>query len=199
ALLGVGTIKICDFDNINLTNLNRQFLHDREHLGMNRAQSAKIAVNRVNSHVNVFPYTGKLTRENVFELVADSAVIFDMFDGPMDKFILSQCAVVKQIPHVMIAMSDLNAYTVVFHTPHTPCYHCIFDKKKLETIIAGMQNNVESYSKNPLAVASPSLFTSTGTAVNEAIKILLGFHRPAYNKFFYFNQGGAAPDLRYTG
>jgi amino acid adenylation domain-containing protein len=198
ALAGFGTIKVCDFDEVELSNLNRQFLHDGERLGMNKALSARMTIEKTNPHVKVIPYTRKLTRENVFEMVGDADIIFDMFDGPADKFVLSECAVAKGIPHVIISMTDINAYTAVLHTPETPCFHCIFDRKKLETIVTGMQNYVENYSKNPLPVVATSLFVSTGTAVNEALKVLLGFNEPAYNKFFYFNQRGKEENLVYT-
>jgi amino acid adenylation domain-containing protein len=198
ALLGVGTIKVCDYDEIELSNLNRQFLHEEERIGMNKALSAQITVNKVNPNVTVIPIKEKLTHENVFELVGDSDIIFDMFDGLADKFILSECAVAKQIPHIIISMADLNAYSAVLHPPHTPCYHCIFSKEKLDTITAGMKNVVENYSKNPLAVAATSLFISTGTAINEALKLLMGMDEPAYNKFFYFNQRGDNENLRFT-
>ncbi len=198
ALMGLGTIRICDFDEVELSNLNRQFLHNEERLGMKKALSAQIDVRKTNPHVNVIPITQKLTRENVGELVGDSEIIFDMFDGPADKFILSEYAVARGIPHVIISMTDINAYTAVLHTPRTPCYHCIFDKKKLDTIVVGMQSHIENYSKNPLPVVATSLFISTGIAVNEALKILLGFKNPAYNKFFYFNQRGEEENLVYT-
>jgi non-ribosomal peptide synthetase component F/molybdopterin/thiamine biosynthesis adenylyltransferase/acyl carrier protein len=198
ALAGFGTIKICDFDEVELSNLNRQFIHDHERLGMNKALSARMTVSKTNPHVKVIPCIQKLTRDNVFEIVGDADIIFDMFDGPADKFVLSECAVVKGIPHVIISMTDINAYTTVCHAPHTPCYHCIFDREKLETIVSGMQNYVENYSKNPLPVVATSLFISTGTAVNEALKILLGFKKPAYNKFFYFNQRGEEENLVFT-
>ena len=191
ALTGFGTIIICDNDKVELSNLNRQFLHDESRIGMSKALSAKMTVNRINPHVNVVPVTEKLTRENVFELVGDSAVIFDMFDGLADKFILSECAAVKGIPHIVSAMTDISSYAAVFQPPKTPCFHCIFDKTKLEELVSGMQRTVEKYEKNPLPVAAPSLFLSTGFAVNEAIKIILGLKNPAYNRYFFFNQGGS--------
>jgi amino acid adenylation domain-containing protein len=198
ALAGIGTIKVCDFDEVELSNLNRQFLHNEERLGMNKALSAQATVSKINPHVKVIPYIEKLTRDNVFELVGNADIIFDMFDGPADKFILSECAVAKGIPHIIISMTDINAYTAVCHTPQTPCYYCLFDRKKLETIVSGMQNYIENYSRNPLPVVATSLFISTGIAVNEALKILLRFKKPAYNKFFYFNQRGEEENLVYT-
>jgi len=190
ALIGLGTIIVCDSDIVELSNLNRQFLHDESRLGMNKALSAKMTVNRINPHVNVITHTEKLTRENVFDLVGDASVIFDMLDDQMDKFILSECAVVKGIPHVISAMIDINSYSAIFHTPYSACFHCIFNKDKLDVLIRGMKNVIDGYKKNPLAVVSSSLFTSTGFAVNEAIKVILGFKNPSYNRFFYFNQSG---------
>jgi len=190
ALAGFGTIKVCDFDVVELSNLNRQFLHDETRIGMNKALSAKMTIERINPNVTVIPITQKLTRENVFELTGDSDIIFDMFDGQEDKFILSECAAVKGIPHIISAMTDINGYAAVFHTPHTPCFHCLFDKKKLEELIEGMSHVLEKYEKNPLPVVATSLFMSTGFAVNEAIKIVLSFENPAYNKFLFFNQRG---------
>jgi amino acid adenylation domain-containing protein len=190
ALTGFGTILICDYDKVELSNLNRQFLHDESRIGMNKALSAKKTIKKVNPHVTVIPITEKLTEENVFELVGDSAVIFDMFDDPADKFILSQCAAARGIPHIIAAMTDISSYAAVFHPPHTPCFHCLFDKARLEALVSGMKSSIEGYEKNPLPVAAASLFVGTGFAVNEAIKILKESKNPAYNKFFFFNQGG---------
>ena len=55
-----------------------------------------------------------------------------------------------------------------------------------------MRQYVDKYEKNPLPVVATSLFMSTGFAVNEAIKIVLGFENPAYNRFMFFNQRGTA-------
>jgi len=191
ALTGFGTIIVCDCDVVELSNLNRQFLHDETRIGMNKALSAKMTIEQVNPNITVIPITEKLTSENVFELVGNASIIFDMFDGVQDKFILSQCAMVKKIPHIISAMTDINSYSAVFFPHETPCYHCIFDRKKLKDVIEGMSQYMNKYEKNPLPVAATSLFISTSFAVNEAIKIVLGFENPAYNKFMFFNQRGS--------
>ncbi|GEM_PF-4741361 len=190
ALAGFGKIIVCDFDEVELSNLNRQFMHDESRIGMNKALSTKETLLKVNPNVEVVPIMEKLTRNNVMELVGDSAIIFDMFDGVQDKFILSECAVTKGIPHIISAMTDINAYSAIFHTPYTPCYHCVFDRDRLYALVDGMKRVDESYKKNPLAVVSSSLFVSTGLAVTESLKIVLGLGVPAYNKFFYYNSKG---------
>jgi amino acid adenylation domain-containing protein/non-ribosomal peptide synthase protein (TIGR01720 family) len=191
ALAGVGTIRVCDFDEVELSNLNRQFLHDESRIGMKKALSAQETIRRVNPNVKVIPITEKLTRENVARLVGDADMIFDMFDDMGAKFILSECAVAKNIPHVIAAMTDINGYCAVFHPPKTPCFHCVFDRVKLETLIEGMRQLSDDYSKNPLAVVSSSLFTSSGFIVTSALKMLLDLENPPYNRFFLFNLTGS--------
>ena len=192
ALAGFGTIIVCDFDEVELSNLNRQVLHDESRIDMNKAVSAAKSIRRINPNVRVICYTEKITRENIHQMVGDAEVIFDNVDDMEAKFVLSQCAVEKGIPHVISSMIDMNAYAAIFHTPHTPCFHCLYDRGVLKEM-AELKALVEDYHKNPNPVVSPPLFLSTGFAVNEVIKILLGFdkEKSAYNKYFVFNQRGA--------
>ena len=198
ALLGIGTIIICDHDDVELSNLNRQVLHDESRIGMNKALSAKISVQKINPHVNVIAYPHQLNQENVYEMVGPAEIIFDNVDDMEAKFLLSQCAAAKQIPHIISSMIDLSSYAAIFYPPQTPCFHCLYDRQVL-TEIEELKNRVKNYQKKPNPVATPSLFQSTGFAVNEAVKILLGFGTPAYNKYFFFNQRGSQDITRADG
>ncbi len=191
ALCGFGTIIICDYDTVELSNLNRQSLHDESRIGMNKALSAQMTVERMNPHVKVIPLQEKITMDNVFDLVGEAEIIFDNVDSLETKSCLSQCAVTKGIPHIISSMIHINSYACIFHTPYTPCFHCLYDKKKIEDI-SKAQALDGNYKVIPNSVASPALYLSTGFAVNEAVKILLGFGKPAYNKYIHFNQYGSA-------
>ncbi len=186
ALLGVGTIIICDFDNIELSNLNRQVLHDESRIGINKAESAALSVQRINPNVNVIVRKEKIDKDTVFDLVSNSAIIFDNVDSIDAKFALSECAVAKRIPHVLSSMIERSSYAVIFHTPYTPCFHCCYDKNKLD-VVRELRKEDSGWNKVANCVASPALFLSAGFAVNEAIKIVLGFENPSYNKYFFFN------------
>lgn len=189
ALAGIGTIVVCDFDEVELSNLNRQFLHDESRIGMNKAESATMTIQRLNPHIRSVALKEKINRKNVTDLVGDAAVIFDMLDDLEGKFILSECAVSRGIPHVVAAMTEISSYAAVLHSPLTPCFHCLFDKTKFQELNR-LRNQVRELKENPLHVVASSLFVGTGFAVTEVIKILLDFENPAYNKFFFFNQKG---------
>ncbi len=198
ALCGFGTIIICDYDSIELSNLNRQSLHDESRIGMNKALSAKMTVERLNPNINVIPRQEKITRENVFELVGDAEIIFDNVDSLEAKTYLSECAVAKGIPHIISSMIHINAYACIFHTPHTPCFHCLYDRGKIEDIVKA-KTLTRHYEVIPNSVASPALHLSTGFVVNEAVKILLGMGKPAYNKYIHFNQYGSPGVIHTNG
>ena len=196
ALLGVGTIIVCDFDRLELSNLNRQVLHDESRLGMNKAESAALTIKRINPHVNVIVRTEKITKENVFELVGESAVIFDNVDDLEAKFVLSECAVAKGIPQVISSMIERSSYAAILHTPYTPCFHCLYDRRQL-ALVRELRSESSGWQKVVNPVAAPALFTSAGFACNEALKIILGFENCAYNKYFFFDQQ-ASPTLAQT-
>jgi molybdopterin/thiamine biosynthesis adenylyltransferase len=65
AASGVGKITICDFDSVDLSNLQRQIIHEENSIGLNKAESAKIALNRINSDINVVAIKKQLNIDEV--------------------------------------------------------------------------------------------------------------------------------------
>ena len=53
---GFGKITLVDDDQVDLTNLQRQILHTTDRIGMNKAQSGKIALGQINPTVDVVAY-----------------------------------------------------------------------------------------------------------------------------------------------
>jgi len=196
ALLGVGTIRICDFDTVEISNLNRQFIHcvsDSDKIGINKAKSAACTVKNINPHVNVEIFQERIDASNVDEIVGDSSILFDSVDHIPSKFVLSASAVRKNIPHLFYGMMDINAFFMAFNPPTTPCFHCLYDSTKVEAL-QSLSSKIGMMKKKETPVACPPLFISTGFAVNEALKYLLGHAPPLHNKFYLFLQK-ATPEI----
>lgn len=70
AVAGIGVIRICDFDSPQLSNLNRQFLHDESRIGMNKAESAKLSLSRLNPHVHIEAITGTIQAVEAIKYLA---------------------------------------------------------------------------------------------------------------------------------
>ena len=61
ALAGVGTIGIVEFDTVDITNLQRQLLHQTEDIGKSKLQSAIESLHSYNPHVTVVPHNAPMT------------------------------------------------------------------------------------------------------------------------------------------
>ena len=128
AVAGIGNIRICDFDSPDWSNLNRQILHDHTRIGMNKAVSAKMTLERLNQDITVTAITDKIVEENVDVLVGDSDIILDCMDNFPTRFILNECAIRKKIPLVYGSIWGIDGRLSFIQSPETPCLRCIFSE-----------------------------------------------------------------------
>ena len=203
ALLGIGKIKLCDFDTVAVSNLNRQFIHctsDESRVGMPKVFSAKKTIGFINPYVEVEIFHKKITVDNIDEMVGDADIIFDSVDSFPVKFILSESAIRKSIPHLFYGMADINSFVGLFYPPYSPCFHCLFDAAKV-----GKLSYIERFFKKtatmspPTPVCCSTLFSSAGFAMTEALKLMLNLGEPMYKKFFLFLQKGTENQFQAKG
>lgn len=126
AVAGVGRLVICDFDSPELSNLNRQILHNDSRIGVNKAESAKMTLTQLNPDIEVEAITTRIEPENVDELVGDSAIIVDCMDNFPTRFVLNECARRKGIPFVHASVWGLEGRLTFIQSPETPCLQCLF-------------------------------------------------------------------------
>ncbi len=128
ALAGVGQIRICDFDTVEKSNLNRQFLHAEQSVGTSKAESARKTLSSINSQIRVEAISDKITDKNVDDIVGDAQLIVDCLDNFIGRYALNQCAMRKNIPMVHGAVWGLEGRLTFLYPPATPCLRCIFPK-----------------------------------------------------------------------
>ncbi len=165
AACGVGTLRVCDCGEPELSNLNRQILHDDSRIGINKAVSARQTLNRLNPHVNVIALPEPIADESIAGLAGDATLIVDCLDNFEARHVLNRYAVSRGIPLVHGAIHGLNGQVSVFHTPHTPCLACIFPPEVPREIF-------------PVAGFTPGVIGVL--QATETIKILLGIGSPLY-------------------
>ncbi len=71
AAAGVGTIRLCDFGCVEISNLNRQILYTEADIGKEKALQAAGALRRVNPHVLIEPLFEKIDDASIERLAGE--------------------------------------------------------------------------------------------------------------------------------
>lgn len=122
---GVGRLRICDFDSPELSNLNRQILHNPSRIGTNKAISARQTLQAMSSVVEVTALPEKITPDTVDRLVGDAALIVDCMDNFETRFVLNACALRRRIPLVYGSIRGMEGRLGVFQPGKTACLQCL--------------------------------------------------------------------------
>ena len=126
AAAGVGTLRICDCGEPELSNLNRQVLHSDKDIGKSKVTSARETLAQVNPHVAVEALSEKIVKDNVAELIGDSSIIVDCMDNFPTRHVLNEYACTNALPFVHAGVHGMSGQLTFIHTPETPCLYCIF-------------------------------------------------------------------------
>jgi adenylyltransferase/sulfurtransferase len=125
AAAGVGTLRICDSGEIELSNLNRQILHGEDRIGKNKALSAAETLRSVNPTVRVIPLTDTITRDNAEDLIGESRLVVDCLDNFQTRYILNDHAVRTGCPLVHAGVTGFCGQIAFIHPPRTACLACL--------------------------------------------------------------------------
>ncbi len=126
AVAGVGRLRLCDCDSPELSNLNRQILHNDSRIGVNKAESGKMTLNTLNPSINIEAISTRIDANTVDELVGEADIIVDCMDNFPTRYVLNECAIRKGIPFVHGSIWGLEGKLTFIHSPETPCLKCIF-------------------------------------------------------------------------
>jgi molybdopterin-synthase adenylyltransferase len=163
---GVGTLTICDFDTVDLTNLQRQIIHTTQSIGLNKAISAQQSLHAINPEVIVNTVCEKSSEEALAELIADADVVIDCTDNFATRYALNRICVKLRKPLVSGAAISFEGQVTVFDMRHddSPCYHCLFPDMGSEEALRCAENGV----------FAPVVGMIGTTQAAEAMKLLLG-------------------------
>ncbi|MGD9570427.1 MAG: molybdopterin-synthase adenylyltransferase MoeB [Thermoleophilia bacterium] len=126
AAAGVGTIGLVDDDVVDASNLQRQIIHTTDRVGMNKGESAKVAINALNPDVTVNTHQFRVDRSNVLDLIADYDVIIDGTDNFPTRYLMNDAALMARKPLVHASILRFEGHASVFTPYDGPCYRCLF-------------------------------------------------------------------------
>ena len=125
ALAGVGTIGIVDFDVVELSNLQRQVLHNTETVGMPKVLSAAQTLNRYNPEVKVVTHEVAITSENAMELIAGYDLVVNGADNFATRYLVNDATYLSGKPLVDGSILIFDGQVTTF-LPGRGCYRCLF-------------------------------------------------------------------------
>ena len=125
AVAGVGEIRICDSDEIDLSNLNRQILHPNERVGQPKALSAERTLTALNPDINVVPFVEHLDETNIDRLAGRPDTIVDCLDNYETRYLLNRYCLDHNIPLVHGAIWGMSGQVSFLQPPETPCLRCL--------------------------------------------------------------------------
>ncbi len=163
---GVGTLTICDFDVVDLTNLQRQVVHNTEAIGINKAVSAQQTLATINPDTTVHIVTKKSTTQEFSELITEADVVIDCSDNFATRYLLNTLCVQLKKPLVSGAAIGFEGQVTVFDMRNdgSPCYHCLFPDNGEDTEMRCADNGV----------FAPLVGMIGTTQAAEAMKLLMG-------------------------
>ncbi len=127
AAAGVGTIGIADDDAVDLSNLQRQIIHDTNDIGTHKVLSAKATIEALNPDVQVNAHQGRLTEDNIREIIRDYDILLDGSDNFPTRFLMNDAAFFEKKTLVSGSMFRFDGQVSIFK-PHEgkPCYRCLY-------------------------------------------------------------------------
>lgn len=170
AASGVGRLVLVDFDNVDESNLQRQIVHDETRLGLNKAESAREQIQKINSGIAVEGVAEKMSAELLDTWVQRSSVVLDCSDNFATRFAVNAACVKHKVPLVSGAAIRMEGQLLVVDptVENSPCYQCLYPSGMLD----------EQVRCTEAGILAPVVGVIGSLQAVEAIKILVGMAAP---------------------
>lgn len=125
---GMGQITVVDYDNVDLTNLQRQIAHTQARVGTSKVNSIRNAIQELNPAVVVTALQMRADANLLNQLVAQADVVLDCCDNFATRHAINAACVTHHKPLVSGAAIRFDGQVCVYDTRSTasPCYACVF-------------------------------------------------------------------------
>lgn len=166
AAAGVGRLVLADHDKVELSNLQRQVIHNEQSLGLFKVESAARAIRLLNPAVTVESLTTLLQEPELGAVVAQVDVVLDCCDNFDTRKAVNQACVAHGKPLVSGAAIRLEGQLTVFdfRRADSPCYQCLYDVTGGESMTCAQSG-----------VLAPLVGVIGTSQALEALKLIAGF------------------------
>ena len=178
AAAGIGRIGIVDPETVDISNLQRQVIHDTAMIGRLKAESAREKMLRLNPHIHVDIYMESFNSDNAEKIAGDYTILVDGTDNFHTRYLINDLCVLAGKTYVYGAVYRFEGQVSVFDAEKGPCYRCLFPEPPPPDLIV---NTSEAGIFNVLP-------GTVGTIeVSETLKLILGVGVPLIGKLLLYD------------
>lgn len=161
ASAGIGNIGIIDVDAVDLSNLNRQFIHSETSLEKPKVESAYNWVKNYNSRIKTDTFKTQIDYKSDTNYFKNYKIVIDCFDSYKSKFILNKICAENNLPLIHGGVEEFYGQVLTIIPGRSSCLNCLFD-------------TYDTDKKGDIGVISPTVNVISSIQSMEAVKFLLG-------------------------
>ncbi len=185
AAAGVGTLGIVDFDNVDLSNLQRQILHGESWIGKPKVESAAARIRDINPDVQVTPHSEPITSANALEIIQGYDIVLNGSDNFPTRYLVNDACHFLHKPLVDASIFMFEGQVTIYHPgapeegiEQGPCYRCLYPDPP-------PPGEVPSCAEAGVLGVLPGIVGSIQAV--EAIKLVLGKGEPLIGRLLTFD------------
>lgn len=128
AAAGIGSLTLVDHDTVEVSNLQRQIIHDQHSLGRDKVASAADRIAAINPDTQVHTVAAKLDERRLGETIAGVDVVIDGTDNFAIRYAINKACFAQRKPLVSGAAIRMEGQVAVFdpRRADSPCYQCLY-------------------------------------------------------------------------
>lgn len=146
AAAGVGKLTLIDDDKVEVSNLQRQVLHNESTVGMLKVDSAKQALQLINPNTVVETVAKRLDDDALKALIEQHDMVLDCCDNVDTRNQLNRLCFETKTPLISGAAIRMEGQISVYtYQDNEPCYQCLsalFGQQALTCVEAGIMSPV---------------------------------------------------------
>ncbi len=177
--MGVGTIGIVDLDVVDMSNLQRQIIHNNDRVGIPKVESAKQTLTALNPDVTVITHEERLTRLNAMEIMGQYDIIVNGADNFPTRYLVNDAAVFLGKPIVDASIFKFEGQATVYNpAAGGPCYRCLYPEPPPPGMVPSCQD---------AGVLGSLCGTMGSIQATEVAKLIVGFGETLTGKLLMYD------------
>jgi sulfur-carrier protein adenylyltransferase/sulfurtransferase len=178
AAAGIGRLGLVEFDDVDLSNIQRQVLYSSADVGRPKLDAACERLRQLNPHTELVPHALRLGADNVMAIIDNYDIVVDGSDNFPTRYLVNDAAVLAGKPNVHASVYRFEGQLSVFDATRGPCYSCLFP----EPPPAGL---VPSCAEGGVLGVLPGILGSLQAL--EVIKLILDLGDPLIGRLLTFD------------